>query len=226
MEIESSYRGRGSTAPSSAFFETSVPHLRSPVTQLDRDRFLHVAMSGADSQFYLSPNQQDLLVAALASNQPASQSRAVGNNLNSKTSESDTNPDMSARQGGYSINTDGYFGPLPQESTSHPPTLPTDGTPYLGFDQDADGDDLYDFDDIGQLGGDFPGEDSQVDPSELHEKRKSIGDRDDDDEDGGGKRREGDGGPGKKPGRKPLTAEPTTVSSALSSSWPVVLILS
>jgi AP-1-like transcription factor len=181
-------------------------------------------MSGSDSQFYLSPNQQDLLVAALASNKPASQRRAVGNSINSKTSESGTDPDMSARQDAYSNSADGYFGPLPQESSSHAPPLPTDGIPYLGFDLDADGDDLYDFDELGQLAGDLPGDDSQLDANELHEKRKSIGDKDDDDEDGGGKRRESDTGPGKKPGRKPLTAEPTTVSFSLFSSFLAVLI--
>lgn len=81
-----------------------------------------------------------------------------------------------------------------------------DDSPYLDFDIDGDGDESYDFDGNGQMIGDIPGD--------LHEKRKSFDGNDDDE--GGGKRREGEDKSGKKPGRKPLTSEPTTVSTAHS----------
>lgn len=83
-----------------------------------------------------------------------------------------------------------------------------DESPYLDFDidgdGDGDGDDSYDFDSNGQMIGEMP------ESGELHDKRKSMDDNDDDE--GGGKRREGEDKSGKKPGRKPLTSEPTTVS--------------
>jgi len=58
--------------------------------------------------------------------------------------------------------------------------------------------------------GKLPGSSSDGD-TETHDKRQHPDDDDDDEEDGGGKRREGDKG-SKKPGRKPLTNEPTSVS--------------
>jgi AP-1-like factor len=81
-----------------------------------------------------------------------------------------------------------------------------DDSPYLDFDVDGEGDDSFDFDVNGEMIGDIPGA-----GGDLHDKRKSIDGQDDDDE-GGGKRRESDDRSGKKPGRKPLTSEPTTVS--------------
>ena len=77
----------------------------------------------------------------------------------------------------------------------------------LGFDNsfdfdNADNSDLM----IGALPGDSPNQDNDDSP----EKRKSPED-DVEDPDGGGKRREPDDKQAKKPGRKPLTSEPTTV---------------
>jgi len=78
-------------------------------------------------------------------------------------------------------------------------------SPFVDY---LDGDNGFDFDNadgdmIGSLPGDTPGDSS--------EKRKSPDDGDDDDDEGGGKRREGEDKQAKKPGRKPLTSEPTTV---------------
>lgn len=79
----------------------------------------------------------------------------------------------------------------------------SDDSPFLDFDPEADfGDESFDFDENARMIGDIPGE--------LHDKRKSIDGKDDDDE-GGGKRREGEDKTAKKPGRKPLTSEPTSV---------------
>lgn len=82
-----------------------------------------------------------------------------------------------------------------------------DDSPYLDFDVDGEGDESYDFDVNGQMIGEIP-----EPAAELHDKRKSIDGKDDDDDEGGGKRRESEDKSGKKPGRKPLTSEPTTVS--------------
>jgi hypothetical protein len=90
----------------------------------------------------------------------------------------------------------------------------TDEGPYLDFDLDAEGEVGFNFDDEGQMIGDIPGDNSGNDE---HQKRKSIPDDEEDDE-GGGKRREGDDKSGKKPGRKPLTSEPTTVSPKMISA--------
>lgn len=85
-----------------------------------------------------------------------------------------------------------------------------DFTPDL---YDFDGDNSFDFDNA-DLGGEMIGAlpDGAAGP-EHHEKRKSP-DEDDAAEEGDSKRQETqDGEKGaKKPGRKPLTSEPTTVS--------------
>lgn len=64
---------------------------------------------------------------------------------------------------------------------------------------------------FGDLPEDSP-ENATTDPDHLHDKRKSLSTQDQDDE-GGGKRREGDK-QAKKPGRKPLTQEPTNKRKA------------
>ena len=168
-------------------------------------------MSRSDSQYYLSPNQQDLLVAALASNQPVSLTNASRKVEALESSEQVKDDTVARKQNRHEHNTNEYFDTSPQSIAAPGDFGTADDSPYLGFDLEADADDQFDFDSNGQLIGDFPGESAQFDSSDLHEKRKSIGDREDDDE-GGGKRRESEGGSGKKPGRKPLTAEPTTVS--------------
>jgi AP-1-like factor len=85
-----------------------------------------------------------------------------------------------------------------------------DESPFIDY---LDGDNSFDFDNadgdmIGALPGDSPGRNGE----DSNEKRKNPDDDDDDDDEGGGKRREGEDK--KKPGRKPLTNEPTTVGSA------------
>ena len=96
--------------------------------------------------------------------------------------------------------------------TGAPGDLPVaDGSPYLGLDIDADGEELLEYDDNELLIGELPQNPPQADGSQLHEKRKSTGDKEDV-ETGGRKRRGSEGRVAKKPGRKPLTAEPVTVS--------------
>ncbi|ETI20399.1 hypothetical protein G647_08434 [Cladophialophora carrionii CBS 160.54] len=141
----------------------------------------------ATEGLYLSPEQQDLLMAALNSNQSPKQSGIQ------KTAPQNVNftPSMSAPDSG---NLD--F---------------SDDSPFLDFDPDADfGDDSFDFDANHRMIGDIPDESLSHD---LHDKRKSVDGKDEDDE-GGGKRREGEDKTAKKPGRKPLTSEPTSKRKA------------
>ena len=100
-----------------------------------------------------------------------------------------------------------------------------DESPFIDYDYefDADGSFDYDFsnDSQGQMIGKLPGSSSDGD-NDTHDKRSHPED-DGDEEDGGGKRREGDEKASKKPGRKPLTSEPTSVSSL--ATFVVIAIL-
>jgi AP-1-like factor len=152
--------------------------------------------------FYLDAAQQDLLLAALASNNQ-NPNDIFSTGLNNGHSASNS-------QFQYSTdNVDPTFFTSPQQST---PANAFNGSieesPFVDY---LDGDN-FDFDNadddlmIGALPGGSPsgknGEES---------KRKSPDDDDADDDEGGGKRREGEDKQAKKPGRKPLTSEPTTV---------------
>jgi AP-1-like factor len=143
----------------------------------------------------LTPAQQDLLLAALASNSKPDQ--------RSSASARPASFDSMSEKGGKN-------GRIDPNAQTTPPSghfdFGPDDSPYLDFDIDGEGDDSYDFDVNGQMIGDLP-----ESTGDLHDKRKSIDGKDDDDE-GGGKRRESEDKSGKKPGRKPLTSEPTTVS--------------
>ncbi|EHK99008.1 putative AP-1-like transcription factor [Glarea lozoyensis 74030] len=93
-----------------------------------------------------------------------------------------------------------------------------DDSPFIDYEQDfefdADGSYDYGFDNgsQGQMIGKLPGTSSDGE-ADSHDKR-SHPDDEEEDEDGGGKRREGDEKSSKKPGRKPLTSEPTTKRKA------------
>lgn len=154
-------------------------------------------MSNQTSDLYLSPQQRDLLVAALSSNQPTIQ-RA---NMPSATTDTKA-AQTPASTSGPSIPGSGHLDY-------------SDESPFLDYPLDGEGDDSFNFDEEGRMFDDLPdddGADTLADAYEhLHDKRKSIDGADDDDT-GGGKRREGDDKTAKKPGRKPLTSEPTTVS--------------
>lgn len=176
-------------------------------------------MSRSDPHLHLSPNQQSLVVAALASNKPSTLNNPPADNTLPKSTEKNMDRQDSAMENGHH-NTANRYSNLTEHTTMTPGQfLTADDSLYLDFDPDADGEDQYEFDGNEQLVDDFPGDASQVDLSDLHDKRKTMDDDEEDDE-GGGKRRESEGGTGKKPGRKPLTAEPTSVSTtcALSSS--------
>ncbi|KAL2353462.1 AP1-like transcription factor-like protein [Cryomyces antarcticus] len=159
---------------------------------------------------YLSPNQQDLLLAALTSNNVNVQPHPPASQI-LKRSSSDSKE--------YQHNTDDSNMPLfvsPQQQTSSSSEFGAfglDDSPFLDY-LDADGNFDFDSNEHGQMIGNLPNDPNQNDyDGEVHDKRKSPED-DEDDEDGGGKRREGDDKTAKKPGRKPLTTEPTTKRKA------------
>ncbi|KAL3422039.1 bZIP transcription factor (ap-1) [Phlyctema vagabunda] len=88
-------------------------------------------------------------------------------------------------------------------------------SPFIDYDYEFDNDGSFDFDannDSLQMIGNLPGTSSDGGDETSNDKRSHP---DDDDEDeGGGKRREGDEKSSKKPGRKPLTSEPTSKRKA------------
>jgi AP-1-like factor len=158
----------------------------------------------------LSARQEQLLYAALNSNNKLSNIEASNNQ-----------------------STDS-FAMAPGSFTESPLQAPGSGTlngfddsPFIDYDYefDADGSFDYDFsnDSQGQMIGKLPGSSSDGD-NDTHDKRSHPED-DDDEEDGGGKRREGDEKASKKPGRKPLTSEPTSVSSLVAFIVIAILML-
>jgi AP-1-like factor len=156
--------------------------------------------------FYLDPNQQDLLLAALSSNTQSSNDLFAAMDGTGKQA-------LNGNAFQYPIdNLDptAFFTSPQQDTAAGFNNLGVEESPYVDY-LDADG---FDFDNadgdlmIGALPGDSPAK-----TDDGTEKRKSPDDDDDDDdvEEGGGKRRAGDDKQAKKPGRKPLTSEPTTV---------------
>ena len=160
-------------------------------------------------QFILTPQQQNLLFRALTSNQSTNKKSPDNNPLSLSPQSLTTSPTQTHQSSGLQ-HTNGH-----QES------------PFLDYDYDFGPDSGFDFD-FGADGqakmiGDLPGSastESSKDDSksaspenENPDKRGLPEDEDDDEhEDGGGKRRESEGKVPKKPGRKPLTNEPSSVS--------------
>ncbi|XP_014554126.1 hypothetical protein COCVIDRAFT_105819 [Bipolaris victoriae FI3] len=170
-----------------------------------------MAGTGNDFQngapFYLDATQQDLLLAALASNNQNPNdlfSTGLHNGHHSKQSMDDA-------QFQYPVDAlDPAYFTSPQQSTGGTgfSNVGIEESPFIDY---LDGDNGFDFENadgdmIGALPGDTPGDSS--------EKRKSPGDEEAEDDEGGGKRREGEDKQAKKPGRKPLTSEPTTKRKA------------
>ncbi|CAG7953321.1 unnamed protein product [Penicillium olsonii] len=139
---------------------------------------------------YLSPNQQDLLLAALSSNNPNAK-RQNG----TPPIKTDQSPDQSLNS--LSAPPSGGF------DNGHNFGYGENDSPYLDFPPDLD----FEFPGSADLIGDLPGS-----TYDIGEKRKSLdGKSDIESEETGKKRRESEA---KKPGRKPLTSEPTTKRKA------------
>ncbi|KXG49526.1 bZIP transcription factor, bZIP-1 [Penicillium griseofulvum] len=144
---------------------------------------------------YLSPNQQDLLLAALSSNNPGRKPQSGSPHIKSSQSpdENSSNGLSGPPSGGFDNSHANNFG------------FGDDESPFLDFVPEVD----FDFPGSADLIGDLPGSGYGYD---IGEKRKSLdGKSDIDGEETGKKRRESEA---KKPGRKPLTSEPTTKRKA------------
>lgn len=160
--------------------------------------------------FTLTPQQEGLLFAALNSNTKSSNT----NTHNPSTASTTMAP-----------------GPLIESPIDTPVQAPGSGTlgfeesPFIDYDYDFDPEGSFDYDfsneSQGQMIGKLPGTSSDGDGAETHDKR-SHPDDEGEEEEGGGKRREGDEKTSKKPGRKPLTSEPTSVSSPKLSTCPYI----
>lgn len=146
-------------------------------------------MAPIDSQDprFLTGTQQHLLRTALASNNPKQKTQPPG----TVNMSAITNP--SAISGGFAD---------PEAFSTFDPDDPLLANFY-------DGDTSFDLDNT-DLSGVYPGD---IESNDIHDKRKAS-DASDDSEEGDPKRREGEDKQAKKPGRKPLTTEPTTKRKA------------
>ncbi|KAF4632865.1 hypothetical protein G7Y89_g5266 [Cudoniella acicularis] len=149
--------------------------------------------------FTLSARQEQLLFAAL--------------NSNTKPTSTDS----------AATKSNGILTMAPSSFSESPIQAPGSGTlngfedsPFIDYDYEFDADGSFDYDfsngSQGQMIGKLPGTSSDGD-ADTHDKR-SHPDDEGDEEEGGGKRREGDEKASKKPGRKPLTSEPTSKRKA------------
>ena len=162
------------------------------------------------SELSLTPSQEGLLRTALSSNNVSSNGpqKPFAGSLSNGGSYSN-----SKQQSGDSTGTGANVYTSPIQKTPGSGQLDNfDESPFLDYENLDDGN--FDWDNNGeQLFGDLP-ENEFNDDVELHDKRKASDGQDDDDE-ASSKRREGEDKSGKKtaqkPGRKPLTGEPTTV---------------
>lgn len=158
--------------------------------------------------FVLTPQQQNLLFAALNSNKAAAQASASAAASNSALILSPSSLD-----GSPSLGMDGVG------SYQNSPDLEYDydfGAPDSSFD--------FSFNDADQakMIGDIPGAPSTTksDSPEGDSPDKRSHPDDDEEENTGAKRREGEDKVAKKPGRKPLTTEPSSVSLITTMTVP------
>ncbi|KAF3761370.1 PAP1-domain-containing protein, partial [Cryphonectria parasitica EP155] len=154
------------------------------------------------ADFILTPQQQSLLFAALNSNRQSTDSPVSGGAANMSPTSLTTSPAQRNGLGGFQ-----------------------NESPFLDYDYDFSGDTSYDFSfaDNSQpkMIGDLPGgSNSSPDPSAKagsdnnDTEKRSHPDEDNEEDEGNAKRQEtGDKAP-KKPGRKPLTTEPTSKRKA------------
>jgi len=155
--------------------------------------------------FILTPQQQTLLFAALNSNRPASSSPT--NNAGALSPASlGGSPLQKTEANGF------------QES------------PFLDYDYSFDGPDSsfdFSFDNGAKMIGDLPGTSAKADsasPENDSSDKRSHPDDDDDEAESpnGAKRRESTEKVPKKPGRKPLTSEPSSVSE--DARFPLAIV--
>lgn len=165
---------------------------------------------------YLSPEQQNLLMAALNSNNHSQKQAENKSSKNRSRTQSSSNETTPSNSNGFDPASSTYFeSPLLQDAPgSGQLGFGSDESPFLDFDPDVD----FDFQGTDELIGDLP----DFESPEPGDKRKSLG-GEGDDASSGKKRRESDDKDkdkaAKKPGRKPLTSEPTTVCTLFMFSF-------
>ncbi|SLM34591.1 Yap1 redox domain [Lasallia pustulata] len=167
---------------------------------------------------YLSPDQQELLRTALSSNSSGRrgiyQAYPASATDTTKPSAPRSNSDRSTQLNGAGVvSHEMYESPIDQvQGSGALGSLGFDDSPFLDYDLD---DGNFEWDNSGdQMIGNLPGTSGNEEDTELHEKRKGHGEDQDNEDGGGGKRREGEERTTKKPGRKPLTSEPTSKRKA------------
>ena len=173
------------------------------------------------SDLSLTPSQEGLLRTALTSNNGNGNSQEPNN----RPLSTDKPYNDFKEQSNGSMENGANMHMSPTQKTPVSGHLGSfDESPFLDYDHLDDG--SFDWDDNGeQLFGDLPGTEFN-DDVEHHDKRKASDEEKD--EEGSSKRRESEDKTGKKsaqkPGRKPLTGEPTTVRS-LDSSFMILPLL-
>jgi AP-1-like transcription factor len=164
-----------------------------------------------DPNTYLSPDQQDLLLAALSTSDstrnsfpPSQGSRMLPDASKAQPQRSPANSSSSNINSRNDLSFVDGFGDYPLDDPTFEDFL------------DGDIDDSFDVNDFGDQS--FNGLPQDIHPADtekdIHDKRKNPV-HDEDEIDGEHKRRESEDKASKKPGRKPLTSEPTTVSKSL-----------
>ncbi len=158
----------------------------------------------------LTKDQQELLMTALSSNRPNA-TAANPKNLSNGPNPGPSNPADNLTKPAPTAGKANVFQSPIQSSpgSGNSSSLKFDQSPFLEYDLD---DGNFDWDNNGEtMFGNLPGTLNE-DDGELHDKRKNP-QEEGDGEESGNKRREGEDKLAKKPGRKPLTGEPTTVRS-------------
>ncbi|KAF7118409.1 hypothetical protein CNMCM5793_007926 [Aspergillus hiratsukae] len=153
---------------------------------------------------YLSPDQQDLLLAALSSNNQTPKQQTVPHK--SEPSQNLNHTPGHASSGSFSVSPPSGLDGSVNQST----TFGYEESPFLELNPD------FDLDFLGNesLIGDLPPSLPSTDEYEPGDKRKDIDGQENEKDDSGKKRRESDEKAAKKPGRKPLTSEPTSKRKA------------
>lgn len=159
--------------------------------------------------FILTPQQQNLLFRALTSNQPEA-NKSPEENPSMSPQSLTTSPIQNHNQSGLGLSNSVQDSPFVDYDYDFGP----DGN--FDFDFDADGSAKMIGDLPSSTAGSAKDDSKSASPENEGPDKRGLPDDDDDDEqeDGGGKRREGESKVPKKPGRKPLTNEPSSVSSA------------
>lgn len=178
---------------------------------------------GGATPFILTPQQQNLLFRALTSNQPSNGGNS-GNNNSSKSNGNQSDGNSANQPISLSPESETNSPSLNQKVNGFDAANGYQESPLLDYDYDFGPDSSFDFDFANDtqasLIGDLPGTGlSKIDSKDSSpegdnsDKRSLPNDEDDDEiEEGGGKRRESEGKAPKKPGRKPLMNEPSSVS--------------